>query len=103
MCRLCRNSKAYFNFIFFQLKNMEVKPGEVYKEDPLAQKKQESQEYRLRVKMIPKKHKKLYKNMMKGQDKRKKEIWLLRKKRRLLEEAERQKKKESKKSLKSAA
>lgn len=75
---------------------MAVVPGEVYKDDPLAQKRQESQEYRLRVKMIPRKHKKLYKSMKKGEEKRKKEIWLLRKKRRNLDIAEAKEKKKAK-------
>jgi len=43
----------------------------------------EKQEYRLREKMIKKKHRNLYKSMMQGRRERAKEIWLLRKKRRI--------------------
>lgn len=67
--------------------------GEVYKEVPWEKNRQERQEFRLREKMIKKKHRKLYKSMMEGKKDRAKEIWLLRKKRRLLDEAQSQKKK----------
>ncbi|XP_050310449.1 pescadillo homolog isoform X2 [Anthonomus grandis grandis] len=65
---------------------LSVSTGEVYKEVPWEKNRQERQEYRLREKMIKKKHKKLYKSMMEGKKERAKEIWLLRKKRRLHDE-----------------
>ncbi|CAG9767164.1 unnamed protein product [Ceutorhynchus assimilis] len=65
---------------------LSVTKGEVYKEVPWEKSRQEKQEYRLREKMVKKKHKKLYKSMMEGKEKRAKEIWLLRKKRRLHDE-----------------
>ncbi|XP_063972092.1 pescadillo homolog [Diachasmimorpha longicaudata] len=81
-------------------KAMKVKPGEVLREDPWAKAKQEKQEFRLREKMIKKKHRKLYKSMMKGREDRAKEIWLLRKKRRIHEEGEKEKRKEERKTKK---
>lgn len=60
--------------------------GDVFKEEPWAKKVQEKQEYKLREKMVKKKHRKLYKSMMEGKRQRAKEIWLLRKKRRLHDE-----------------
>ncbi|XP_066141344.1 pescadillo homolog [Euwallacea fornicatus] len=65
---------------------LSVTSGEVYKEVPWEKNRQERQEYRLREKMVKKKHKKLYKSMMEGRNERAKEIWLLRKKRRLHDE-----------------
>lgn len=65
------------------IKKMKVKTGEVFKEISWEKDRQAKQEYRLREKMINKKHKKLYKGIMEGREKRAKEIWLLRKKRRL--------------------
>lgn len=66
-----------------QAAKMSVSVGEVHREVPWEASRQERQEYRLREKMVKKKHKKLYKSMMEGKTKRAKEIWLLRKKRRL--------------------
>ncbi|KAG5866386.1 hypothetical protein JTB14_021525 [Gonioctena quinquepunctata] len=60
---------------------LSVSTGEVFKEVPWEKSRQERQEYRLREKMVKKKHKKLYKSMMQGKQDRAKEIWLLRKKR----------------------
>ncbi|XP_030759375.1 pescadillo homolog [Sitophilus oryzae] len=65
---------------------LSVTTGEVYKEIPWEKDRQEKQAYRLREKMIKKKHRKLYKSMMEGRKDRAKEIWLLRKKRRLHDE-----------------
>lgn len=76
---------------------MKVKTGEVIKEDPWEKKRQERQEYRLRERMIKKKHRNLYRSMMEGRKERAKEIWLLRKKRRLHDTAEKQKRKEERK------
>nr|XP_050859205.1 pescadillo homolog isoform X2 [Vespula vulgaris] len=78
-------------------KAMKVKAGEVTKEDPYEKERQDKQEYRLREKMIKKKHRNLYKSMMQGRRERAKEIWLLRKKRRLHDNAEKEKHKETRK------
>lgn len=78
-------------------KAMKVKAGQVSKDDPFEKERQEKQEYRLREKMIKKKHRNLYKSMMQGRSERAKEIWLLRKKRRLHDIAEKEKRKESRK------
>ncbi|XP_015110123.1 pescadillo homolog [Diachasma alloeum] len=83
-----------------KMKAMKVKPGAVLQEDPWAKAKQEKQEFRLREKMIKKKHRKLYKSMMKGREDRAKDIWLLRKKRRIHEEGEKEKRKDERKTKK---
>lgn len=62
---------------------MKVKAGEVTKENPWEEAQWQKQEYRLREKMIKKKHRNLYRSMMKGREERRKQIWLLRKKRRI--------------------
>ena len=82
---------------------MKTRAGEVVKEVPWEKDRQERQEYRLREKMVKKKHRKLYKSMMKGREDRAKEIWLLRKKRRLHENAEKEKQKEIRKAKKTKA
>ncbi|XP_076754956.1 pescadillo homolog [Xylocopa sonorina] len=82
-------------------KKMKVKTGEVTREDPQEKRRQERQEYRLRERMIKKKHRNLYKSMMEGRKERAKEIWLLRKKRRLHDAATKQKRKEERKQSKS--
>lgn len=76
---------------------MTVKPGTVFKENPLQKVKDTRQAYKLREKMVPNKYRNLYKSMMEGRRKREKEIWLLKKKRRLIDAAEKTKKKEEKK------
>lgn len=91
---------AHLHVPSLQKKKMKVKTGEVAKEDPFEKKRQEKQEYRLRERMIKKKHKNLYRSMMKGRQERSKEIWLLRKKRRLHETSEKQKRKEERKQKK---
>lgn len=78
-------------------KAMKVKAGEISKDDPYEKERQEKQEYRLREKMIKKKHRNLYKSMMQGRRERSKEIWLLRKKRRIHDTTEKEKKKEERK------
>lgn len=83
-----------------QKKKMQVKLGETMNVDPWEKARQEKQEYRLREKMIKKKHRKLYKSMMKGREERAKEIWLLRKKRRIHDTNVKEKKKQQKTSLK---
>ncbi|KAK0175309.1 hypothetical protein PV327_009067 [Microctonus hyperodae] len=79
---------------------MKVKAGEIIKEDPWAEAKQKKQEQRLREKMINKKHRNLYKSMMRGREDRAKAIWLLRKKRRLYETEEKEKLKQERKNKK---
>ncbi|XP_053986910.1 pescadillo homolog [Hylaeus volcanicus] len=81
-------------------KEMKVKSGAVTKEDPWEKNRQERQEYRLRERMIKKKHRNLYRSMMKGREDRAKEVRLLRKKRRLHDAAEKQKRKEERKQKK---
>jgi pescadillo protein len=71
--------------------------GTVAREDPSEKKRQERQEYKLREKMIKKKHRNLYRSMMKGKAERAKEAWLLAKKRRLHDEQEKTKRKAEKK------
>lgn len=84
-----------------QKKEMKVKTGAVTKENPWEKNRQERQEYRLRERMIKKKHRNLYRSMMKGREERSKQIWLLRKKRRLHDAAEKEKRKEERKQKKS--
>nr|XP_022917666.1 pescadillo homolog [Onthophagus taurus] len=79
---------------------LSVKPGEVSKEHPGEKKRQERQEYKLREKMVKKKHKNLYKSMMKARQDRGKEAWLLKKKRRLNEEKGKIEKKQTKRESK---
>lgn len=79
-----------------------VKPSKVLKSEVVTEvawekDRQDKQAYRLREKMVPRKHRNLYKGMMKGRQERAKDIWLLRKKRRVHEEAEKEKKKEQRK------
>ncbi|XP_034194756.2 pescadillo homolog [Osmia lignaria lignaria] len=81
-------------------KQMKVKTGELTKEDPWEKQRQERQEYRLRERMVKKKHKNLYRSMMKGREQRAKEVWLLRKKRRIHDASEKQKRKEERKQKK---
>ncbi|XP_011646012.1 pescadillo homolog [Pogonomyrmex barbatus] len=81
-------------------KKMKVQAGEIIKENSWEKARQEKQEYRLREKMIKKKHRKLYKSMMKGREERAKEIWLLRKKRRIHDAKEKEKRKEQRKANK---
>lgn len=84
-------------------KKMAVSKGVLIKEDPTAARREEYSEYKLREKMIKNKHRRLYKSMMEGRTKRKKEAWLLRKKRKRIEEEEAVAKKEAKKQKKKAA
>lgn len=67
---------------------MSVSTGIVAREDPAEKRWQEKQEHKLREKMIKKKHRNLYRSMMKGRTERSKEAWLLAKKRRLHDEQE---------------
>ncbi|XP_058800305.1 pescadillo homolog [Phymastichus coffea] len=84
-------------------KKMKVKSGKIVKEDPYEKSRQESQEFRLREKLVPNKYRKLYKSMKEGKKDRMKEIWLKRKKRRLHEESEVAKRKQLRKAQKKAA
>lgn len=81
---------------------MQVKVGESIKVDPWEKARQEKQEYRLREKMIKKKHRNLYRSMMNSREDRAKEIWLLRKKRRIHEATEKEKRKEKRKEQRKA-
>lgn len=65
---------------------MAVTTGVPHKENPYQNQIEDKQAFRLREKLVRKKHRNLYKSMKAGQEKRKKEIWLLRKKRRLHDE-----------------
>lgn len=65
---------------------MAVKPGVPHKDHPYQKEIEDKQAFRLREKLVRKKHRNLYKSMKAGQEARKKEIWLLRKKRRLHDE-----------------
>lgn len=67
-------------------KEMTVKRGETHKEHPYQKEIEDKQAFRLREKLVRKKHRNLYKSMKAGQEKRKMDIWLLRKKRRLHDE-----------------
>nr|CAD7438573.1 unnamed protein product [Timema bartmani] len=84
-------------------KLMAVTVGTMVQEDPREKTRLEKQEYRLREKMIPKKHRRLYKSMMAGRMKRNKEAWLLGKKRKRYEEEEMLKRKAQKKEAIKAA
>lgn len=79
---------------------MKVKVGEIIKEIPWEKARQEKQEYRLREKMIKKKHRRLYTSMKKGREERAKAIWLLRKKRRIHDANKKEQKKEPQKTNK---
>lgn len=67
-------------------KAMAVTSGVPFKENPYQKEIEDKQAFRLREKLVRKKHRNLYKSMKAGQENRKKEIWLLRKKRRLHDE-----------------
>lgn len=84
-------------------KKMKVQVGALTKADPYEKERQERQEYKLRERMIKKKHRNLYKSMMKGREERAKEVWLLRKKRRIHDAAQKQTRKEKRKLQKLAA
>lgn len=79
---------------------MAVSSGVPHKEHPYQKEIEDKQAFRLREKLVPKKHRNLYKSMKAGQEERKKEIWLLRKKRRLHEEKLKEDKKAEKKKQK---
>ncbi|KAJ4432693.1 hypothetical protein ANN_21316 [Periplaneta americana] len=81
-------------------KQMAVTTGVVAQEDPVEKKRQERQEYKLREKMIKKKHRNLYKSMMKGRAERGKEAWLLEKKRKRIDEEQKALRKAEKKGKK---
>ncbi|XP_014254746.1 pescadillo homolog [Cimex lectularius] len=62
-------------------KKMKVAPGKLFKEDEEALKKRKREEYKLREKMVERKHKALYKSMMKGRAERMRDVKILQKKR----------------------
>ncbi|XP_038215137.1 pescadillo homolog [Zerene cesonia] len=84
-------------------KNMAVKTGVPHKEHPYQKEIEDKQAFRLREKLVRKKHRNLYKSMKAGQEKRKQEIWLLRKKRRLHDEKAKEEKKAEKRKQKMKA
>uniref|UniRef100_A0A1B6ERC9 Pescadillo homolog n=1 Tax=Cuerna arida TaxID=1464854 RepID=A0A1B6ERC9_9HEMI len=65
---------------------MMVSSGKPEKEDPAEQRREEYQEFKLREKMINKKHRRLYQSMMKGRRDRIRDKKILMKKRRIIEE-----------------
>lgn len=82
---------------------MAVTSGVPHKEHPYQKEIEDKQAFRLREKLVRKKHRNLYKSMKAGQEKRKKEIWLLRKKRRLHEEKAKDEKKAEKRKQRTQA
>ncbi|XP_071446406.1 pescadillo homolog [Hetaerina americana] len=78
-------------------KKMAVVAGTVTKEDPIAKKREERQQYRLREKMVKRKHRGLYRSMIAGRAERRKEVWLLGKKRKRIEAEKKEEKQVSKK------
>ncbi|XP_063359305.1 pescadillo homolog [Cydia amplana] len=81
-------------------KAMAVTAGLTHKEHPYQKEIEDKQAFRLREKLVRKKHRNLYKSMKAGQEARKKEIWLLRKKRRLHDEKVKEDKKSDKRKQK---
>lgn len=79
---------------------MAVTSGVTFKEHPYQKEIEDKQAFRLREKLVRKKHRNLYKSMKAGQEARKKEIWLLRKKRRLHDEKVKEEKKAAKQKKK---
>ena len=65
---------------------MGVAPGKVVKIDPVEKRREERQEYKLREKMIEKKHRALYKSMMKGRAERMRDVRVLKRKRKIIEQ-----------------
>ncbi|XP_046389984.1 pescadillo homolog [Ischnura elegans] len=80
-------------------KKMAVVAGTVTKDDPIAKKREERQQYRLREKMVKRKHRGLYRSMVAGRAERKKEVWLLGKKRKRIEAEKKEEKKLTKKKV----
>jgi hypothetical protein len=65
---------------------MGVTPGQVVRVDLIEKNREERQEYKLREKMIEKKHRALYKSMMKGRAERMRDVRALKRKRKLLDQ-----------------
>ncbi|XP_075969785.1 pescadillo homolog [Anticarsia gemmatalis] len=84
-------------------KAMAVTAGVPHKEHPYQKEIEDKQAFRLREKLVRKKHRNLYKSMKAGQEQRKKEIWLLRKKRRLHDEKVKEEKKTEKRKQRKQA
>lgn len=82
---------------------MAVTTGVPHKEHPYQKEIDDKHAFRLREKLVAKKHRNLYKSMRAGEEKRKKEIWLLRKKRRLHDEKVKEQKKTEKRKQKMQA
>lgn len=64
-------------------KKMAVTPGKLEKPDPVAISQEERQEKKLREKMVEKKHRALYRSMMKGRSERSRDLKVLMRKRML--------------------
>ncbi|KAG8227097.1 hypothetical protein J437_LFUL007434 [Ladona fulva] len=82
-------------------KKMAIKVGEIAKESPFSKKREERQQYRLREKMVIRKHRGLYRSMIAGRAERRKEAWLLSKKRKRIDEEKKAERKALKKANKS--
>jgi pescadillo len=77
---------------------MAVSAGEVSKGNPRQKELDEAAQLRLRERMIARKHRKLYRSMMKGRRKREQEVNILKKKRKVLDEETQKTKKTKKKA-----
>lgn len=64
---------------------MAVLPGKLEKPDPAILSQEEIQEKKLREKMVEKKHRALYRSMMKGRAERNRDLKVLMRKRMLIE------------------
>lgn len=81
---------------------MAVKPGEVLKEDPQAEKKQSIQEQRLQARMVKPGHRRLFTKLLEKKLKKNKEKFILEKKRKRIDEEVKQTKKANKKAAKAS-
>lgn len=79
---------------------MAVTTGVPFKENPYQKQIEDKQAFRLREKLVRKKHRNLYKSMKAGREVRRKEIWLLNKKRKLHDAKVKEEKKAQKKKQK---
>lgn len=74
---------------------MNVSTGTIVKEDPMEKKNDEYQEYKLREKMISRRHRNLYRSMMKGRAERTRDKKLLIRKRLQIEKINKSQTKEA--------
>lgn len=75
---------------------MAVAAGKVHKEKISAIKKNEIEEHRLKARMVKPRHRQLFRNLIKKEQEKKKEIWLLEKKRKRIDAMAKEKKKAKK-------